>query len=102
MARKADLIETTEPRTGRRAVPAQFGMDEVLWAAWLYYEQGQKQDRIAEELGISRASVFNLLQKARDEGVVHISIDPTRIAGMALSLKICAATGLAECYILPR
>ena len=60
------VIETTEPRTGRRAVPAQFGMDEVLWAAWLYYEQGQKQDRIAEELGISRASVFNLLQKARD------------------------------------
>lgn len=102
MAKKADLIETTEPRTGRRAVPAQFGMDEVLWAAWLYYEQGQKQDRIAEELGISRASVFNLLQKARDEGVVNISIDPTRIAGMALSLKICAATGLAECYILPR
>lgn len=86
---------------GRRAVPAQFGMDEVLWAAWLYYEQGLKQDQIAEQLGISRASVFNLLQKARDEGVVSIAIDPTRIAQADLALKLCEASGLAECFVLP-
>lgn len=103
MARKTDNGDAAEPRraSGRKGVPAQFGMDEVLWAAWLYYEQGQKQDLIADQLGISRASVFNLLQKARDEGVVNIAIDPTRIARMDLSLRICEATGLSECYILP-
>ncbi|WP_420342176.1 sugar-binding transcriptional regulator [Paenirhodobacter sp.] len=103
MAKKPELSEAADPRpgNGRRGVPARFGMDEVLWAAWLYYEQGQKQDQIADELGISRASVFNLLQKARDEGVVNISIDPTRIARMELSQRISEATGLAECYILP-
>lgn len=102
MVRKLDG-DAAEPRrgNGRKGVPAQFGMDEVLWAAWLYYEQGQKQDLIADQLGISRASVFNLLQKARDEGVVNISIDPTRIARMDLSMRICEATGLSECYILP-
>lgn len=86
----------------RRPIPPQFGMDEVFWAAWLYYEKGQKQDQIADQLGISRASVFNLLQKARDEGVVNISIDPSRIARADLSLQLCERSGLAECFILPR
>lgn len=85
----------------RRPIPAPFGMDEVFWAAWLYYEEGQKQDQIAEQLGMSRASVFNLLQKARDEGVVNISIDPSRIARAELSQKLCETYGITECFILP-
>jgi dihydroxyacetone kinase-like protein len=79
----------------------QFGTDQVLWAAWLYYEEGLKQDQIAEQLGISRASVFNLLQKARDEGVVTITIDPSRIARADLALKLKDVTGLEECFVLP-
>ncbi|MDP3342233.1 sugar-binding transcriptional regulator [Frigidibacter sp.] len=98
MARK-DSADAADPRL-RRPIPAAFGMDEVFWAAWLYYEQGQKQDQIAEQLGISRASVFNLLQKARDEGVVNISIDPSRIARADLSQRLCEAFGIAECFIL--
>lgn len=99
MARKPN----TEQAGGqsRRPVPARFAMDEVLWAAWLYYEEGWKQDRIAEALGISRASVFNLLQKARDEGVVTIAIDPARSSLVEMSQEICEKTGLAECFILP-
>ncbi len=85
----------------RKGVPAEFGMDEVLWAAWMYYEQGQKQDAIADQLGISRASVFNLLQKARDEGIVNIAIDPTRMAQARLSKKLKEIGGLSECYVLP-
>lgn len=101
MAAKTDKTTSADSRTGRRNIPARFAMDEVLWAAWLYYEQGQKQEQIADQLGISRASVFNLLQKARDEGIVKISIDPSRIARADLSQALCEATGLAECYILP-
>lgn len=85
----------------RRPIPPQFGMDQALWAAWLYYEDGLKQDHIAEQMGISRASVFNLLQKARDEGIVTIAIDPTRIARADLALRLSAATGLSECFVLP-
>ncbi|MFB2551997.1 sugar-binding transcriptional regulator [Ensifer soli] len=81
--------------------PMQFGADQALWAAWLYYEEGLKQDEIAARLGISRASVFNLLQKARDEGIVTITIDPTRLERADLSVEIKEKGGLMECYVLP-
>ncbi|CAA0108754.1 Deoxyribonucleoside regulator [Starkeya nomas] len=93
----------TQLRRPRRqpAVPAEFGLDPVLWAAWLYYEEGLKQDDIAEKLGVSRASVFNLLQRARDEGVVNIKIDPSRMERVSLARDIEAATGIDECFIIP-
>lgn len=81
--------------------PMQFGADQPLWAAWLYYEEGLKQDEIAERLGISRASVFNLLQKARDDGIVTITIDPTRLERADLSVELKEKGGLLECYVLP-
>ncbi|MBB4105530.1 sugar-binding transcriptional regulator [Allorhizobium borbori] len=92
---------TPKASGGRKETPAQFGMDEVLWAAWLYYERGLKQDEVADQLGVSRASIFNLLQKARDEGVVRIAIDPTRMSRIDLALELAEMTGISEFYILP-
>lgn len=101
MANKKDSTARPMQSAGRPAIPAEFAMDEVLWAAWMYYEQGQKQEDIAGTLGISRASVFNLLQKARDERIVNISIDPTRMSQASLALKIKDLYGLEACYVLP-
>ncbi len=42
-------------------------------AAWLYYAHGLRQDQVAKELNISRASVAMYLRKARDTGIVNIS-----------------------------
>lgn len=94
-------MTTSRGSGGRREVPSQFGMDEVLWAAWLYYEQGLKQDEVADRLGVSRASVFNLLQRAREDGVVRIALDPTRMSRIDLALEVSELTGLTECYVLP-
>lgn len=85
----------------QQAVPAQFAMDKVLWAAWLYYEQRLKQDEVARQLNLSRASVFNLLQKARDEGVVTIAIDPARTARIKLALNLQQRAGMRACFVLP-
>ena len=85
----------------QQAVPAQFAMDKVLWAAWLYYEQRLKQDEVARQLNLSRASVFNLLQKARDEGVVTIAIDPARTARIKLALNLQQRAGIRACFVLP-
>lgn len=81
---------------------AQFALEPVLTAAWLYYEEGLKQDEIAARFSISRASVFNLLQKARDEGVVSVSIDLSRMEMMQLAAELRETMGLRECFVVPR
>ena len=50
----------TWPRTrrqgrGRPRSPLRFGEDPLLWAAWLYYEEGLTQGDIAAQMGVSRA-----------------------------------------------
>ena len=42
-------------------------------AAWLYYAHGLRQDQVAKQLNISRASVAMYLRKARETGIVNIS-----------------------------
>lgn len=80
---------------------AQLAMDPVLAAAWLYFEEGLKQDEIAARLGISRASVFNLLQKAREEGVVTITVDAGRLELVELGLAVAERFDIRECFVLP-
>lgn len=90
------------PITAKEGIGAiQFALDPVLCAAWLYYEEGMKQDQIASQFGISRASVFNLLQKARDDGVVSVSIDLQRMELLHLANAFRERTGIAECFVIP-
>lgn len=49
-------------------------MDRMTIAAWLYYEEKMTQEEIAQRMQISRVAVTRLLQKARDHGIVKISI----------------------------
>ena len=43
-------------------------------AAWYYYMENYTQQTISDLLGISRTKVVNLLEKARQSGVVQFSI----------------------------
>lgn len=99
MARLKDVA--AQRRRQRPAAPTAIRLDQVFWAAWLYYEEGLKQDEIASRFGISRATVFNLLHRARSEGVVTITIDPGRMALVGLATEIAEKTGLAECFVIP-
>jgi deoxyribonucleoside regulator len=50
---------------------------QMTLVARLYYEDQQTQESIAHQLGVSRPIVSRLLQRAREEGIVQISIvDP--------------------------
>jgi DNA-binding transcriptional regulator LsrR (DeoR family) len=48
--------------------------DLTTRTAWLYYKEGLKESRIATMLGLSRSKVGRLLQKARENGIVHFQV----------------------------
>ncbi len=54
-------------------------VDMLVLISEMYYLQGKTQRDISEELGLSRPAVSRLLQAARDEGVVNITVvDPSK------------------------
>jgi len=86
-------------KSGRPSA-SQASADPVFWAAWLYYECGLKQDEVAAKLDCSRASVFNLLQRARDENIVTVAIDTTRMQRNELALELMERCNLDECHLM--
>jgi len=48
--------------------------DLITRIAWLYYKEGLKESRIDTTLGLSRSKVGRLLQKARENGMVHFQV----------------------------
>lgn len=50
---------------------------EAARAAWLYYHEDLTQGEIARELAVSRSTVTRLLQRAKTEGLVQVSLNVT-------------------------
>ncbi len=55
--------------------------------AQLYYEDGQTQEAIAEMEGCSRQAIGKALQRARDRGIVRISVVPEQRTGYLRNLS---------------
>lgn len=91
------------PRIKRRALtpPAEFDGDPIVWAAWLYYEERMTQEEVADQLGVSRASVVNFLQEARDRGIVTIAVASRHLQTVGLARELCDTFGLANCLVVP-
>jgi DNA-binding transcriptional regulator LsrR (DeoR family) len=71
--------------------------------ARLYYLEDMGQRQIAEKLGVSVASVSRSLARAKELGLVHISIDESSTASSpALEVEMERRFGLRECMIVPR
>lgn len=47
---------------------------DIARAAWLYYIEEFTQSQIAEKLGVSRSTVIRLLQRAKESGLVTITL----------------------------
>ena len=47
----------------------------MVLASKLYYKDNLTQQQIAQQLNVSRMKVSRLIQQAKDEGVVRITID---------------------------
>lgn len=67
--------------------------------ALAYYEDDLTQAEIAERFGISRIKVSRLLTRARDEGIVRITVVPPQEHNTDLERRLETAFGLAEAIV---
>ncbi|GKX35350.1 MAG: DeoR family transcriptional regulator [Rhizobiaceae bacterium MnEN-MB40S] len=91
--------ESTRGR--RRYRPDEQIEDILLRAAWMYYYENKNQSDIAQEFGVSRATVVNYLQQARERGLVEIRLDPVAFNRQRLSVELCRNYGLQEAVVIP-
>ncbi len=76
--------------------------DQIIHkAAWLYYTHGLRQDEVARELNISRASVAMYLRKARETGIVNISTSTQLFREDVLARELEDAFDLESVWIVP-
>lgn len=81
-------------------VPAGFD-DAVVWAAWLYYADQLNQSEVAKALRVSRATVVNLLQEARERGIVTISLRADLVARTTLARRLAERYRLVDTLVIP-
>lgn len=77
------------------------GENIVIQVAWMYYQDGYNQRDIAESLGISRATVVNYLQEARERGLIRITMASPAFTSHRLALELTAEFGLAGAFVVP-
>lgn len=90
-----------EPLKRRERMPLRFGDDPLLWASWLYYEEGLTQSEIADTMGASRPTVNAYLADARARGIVNISISTDQLGAVAIARALEDQFGLEDCLIIP-
>lgn len=94
---------TPEASNGRAAdvIPLHFQDDRLLWAGWLYAQDGMTQNEIAAVMGVSRATVNNYLAEARALGIVTLSMEPARLGEFSIAQSLKHHFRLAECIVIP-
>src|SRR5712691_13290070 len=75
--------------------------EQLVRASRLYYELGETQNAIAEQLGVTRPQVSRLLKRARAEGIVEIRIVDQASVSTAAGDEIRTRFGLAGVHLAP-
>jgi dihydroxyacetone kinase-like protein len=88
-------------RRSELLTPPEFAGDPIVWAAWLYYEERMTQEEVAEQLGVSRASVVNFLQEARDRNIVTIAVASGHLQSVRIARLLSDRFGLSSCVVVP-
>ena len=78
-----------------------YGNDSLLWACWLYYEEGLNQGEVAQKMGVSRASVNTYLADAKAKGIVDITIHIDQLQTLSIAKALKDHFGLQECLVIP-
>lgn len=68
--------------------------------ARMYYENGQMQSEIARQMGLSQATVSRLLARAKEEGIVRVSIDVPQGVYTAIEDVLILKFGLQDAIVV--
>jgi DNA-binding transcriptional regulator LsrR (DeoR family) len=88
-------------KTRRRPSGQVTGESIVIEAAWLYYHDGLNQTEIATRLGVSRATVVNYLQEAKERGFIRISLADAAFTTHRLARDLREKFALTATYVVP-
>jgi DNA-binding transcriptional regulator LsrR (DeoR family) len=75
--------------------------EQLVRASRLYYELGETQNAIAEQLGVTRPQVSRLLKRARAEGIVEIRIIDSTVAESPAGDALRRSYGLDAVHLAP-
>lgn len=81
-------------------LPTEFD-DAVVWAAWLYYADQLTQSEIAKRLDVSRATIVNYLQEARERGIVSVHISSEAGGRTTLARQLTEKYSLEGAFVIP-
>src|SRR6185437_7803891 len=59
------------------------------------------QEEVAEQLGVSRASVVNFLQEARDRSIVTIAVASEHLQSVRIARVLSDRFRLSSCVVVP-
>lgn len=74
---------------------------QLVLVAKLYYEEQLTQQQIAKKLGVYRTTVTRMLQRAREEGIVQITISSTHRVRVDLERQLVSRYGVQEAIVVP-
>jgi len=86
---------------GERRLDEAERLELMVRAAELYHEFGLTQEQVAVHLGVSRPTVSRLLQKAREVGVVRITVVNPASRVHELERRLVDAYGLHDAVVVP-
>lgn len=72
----------------------------VTKVACMYYEEEMTQQEIADVIGVSRIQVVRMLQRARDTGIVRITIDSKFRENVDLGRHLQKALDLRKAFVV--
>ncbi len=82
-------------------MPLHFRNDPLLWAGWLYAQDGMTQNEIAKAMGLSRATVNGYLAEARQRGIVTLTMEPARLSEFMIARALKERFQLSDCIVIP-
>ena len=68
--------------------------------ARMYYERDMRQSDIADQLGLSQATISRLLNRSRDEGIIRISVNVPQGVYSEMEEELVAAYDLRDAIVV--